>query len=89
MRTLQELRNFLLDIIPDIRNGKIEVNKANAICAATNSIINLTKLEVDYFEKQEQEYENDFIVEPIKDVIKKIEQKNHQPNEFDSTKTKI
>ena len=56
MRTLQELRNVLLDIIPNIIivTGKIEVNKANAICAATNSIINLTKLEVDYFEKQKQ-----------------------------------
>ena len=43
----------------------------------------------DYFENQEQEYENDFIVEPIKDVIKKIEQKNHQPYEFDSTKQKF
>ena len=36
MRSLQQLRNLLLDIIPEIRSGKIEVNKANAICAATN-----------------------------------------------------
>ena len=53
MRSLQQLRNLLLDIIPDIRDGKIEVNKANAICAATNSIINLTKLEIEYFENQD------------------------------------
>ena len=83
MRSLQQLRNLLLDIIPDIRDGKIEVNKANAICAATNSIINLTKLEIEYFENQDNEFTFDFIVEPISETLKQLESKHKAPYEFD------
>ena len=83
MRSLQQLRNLLLDIIPDIRAGKIEVNKANAICAATNSIINLTKLEIDYFENQDNDFTSDFIVEPISETLKQLENKHKAPYEFD------
>lgn len=83
MRSLQQLRNLLLDIIPDIRAGKIEVNKANAICAATNSIINLTKLEIDYFENQDNDFTSDFIVEPISETLKQLENKHKTPYEFD------
>lgn len=83
MRSLQQLRNLLLDIIPDIRDGKIEVNKENAICAATNSIINLTKLEIEYFENQDNEFTSDFIVEPISETLKQLESKHKEPYEFD------
>lgn len=82
MRSLQELRNLLLDIIPEIRAGKIEVNKANAICAATNSIINLTKLEVDYLDSQDDDFKSDFIIEPVSSTIKKLEDKQKVPYEF-------
>jgi len=82
MRSLQQLRNLLLDIIPEIRSGKIEVNKANAICAATNSIINLTKLEVDYLGQQDNTFKSDFIIEPVEQIVKELENKQKAPYEF-------
>ncbi|MBS0645326.1 MAG: hypothetical protein JSR97_01875 [Verrucomicrobia bacterium] len=82
MRSLQQLRNLLLDIIPEIRSGKIEVNKANAICAATNSIINLTKLEVDYLGSQDDAFKSDFIIEPVDQIVKELENKQKVPYEF-------
>lgn len=84
MKNLQDLRNVLLEIIPEIRTGKIEVNKANAICTATNSIINLTKLELDFLSSKE--IETDFISKPIteslEETLKRIEEKNKEPYKF-------
>lgn len=88
MRNLQELRNFLLDIIPEIKNGKIEVPKAAAICAATNSIINLTRLEVDYFSKKDGKSQSDFIIETVEMTVKSIENKKDPPYEFYTPKDK-
>lgn len=82
MRSLQQLRNLLLDIIPEIRNGKVEVNKANAICAATNSIINLTKLEVDYLGSQDENFKSDFIIETVEKTVLELENKQKFPYEF-------
>lgn len=86
MRTLQELRNMLLDIIPEIKSGSIEVSKANAICSTTNSIINLTKLEMDYNGIQGDKPSNDFILEPKNDVLAEIslneKKRNEKPYEF-------
>ncbi|MBP8995025.1 MAG: hypothetical protein KBG30_14610, partial [Bacteroidales bacterium] len=67
---------------PEIRSGKIEVNKANAICAATNSIINLTKLEVDYLGSQDDAFKSDFIIEPVEQIVKELENKQKVPYEF-------
>lgn len=83
MRTLESLRNTLLDIIPDIRSGKLEVGKANAICSMTNSIINLTKLEVDYYETNKVG-KSEFILSPLDNTIKQIEEKNKEPYIFEA-----
>ena len=48
MKTINDLRNLLLNVITEVKNGKLEVTKAQAICATANSIVNLTKLEMLY-----------------------------------------
>lgn len=49
MSVLNELRNSLLQTVEDVRNKKIDATDAIAISKNAQTIINLTRLELDYF----------------------------------------
>lgn len=49
MSVLNELRNSLLQTVEDVRNKKIDAMDAIAISKNAQTIINLTRLELDYF----------------------------------------
>lgn len=82
MRTLNELREFLLDTITEIKSGKCDIQKANAICSTANSVISLTRLQMDYNENAENELK--FISEEgnIKMSLKEIEERKKLPVVF-------
>ena len=78
MRSLQQLRNLLLDIIPEIRSGKIEVNKSE-IDQSIEFIIPDTRegwvesikiLIKSYFEGKNQPYFNYSKIRPFGAPIK-------------------
>lgn len=73
MRTLHELRKYLLGIIPNIENGSLDVKKANAICSASNAVMSLTKLEIGL--NRASEFVNE-------DVIKTMGEKDKKPFVF-------
>ena len=47
-KTLDDLRNILMDNIKKIKNGELPLDKAREIVAHSNSIINITKVELEY-----------------------------------------
>ena len=83
MKNVNDLREFLLKTITEVKAGTLEVPKAQAICALANSIINITKLEMVYngsdagigFMNNEEENED----EDLEDTLREIEEKNKQP----------
>ena len=50
MRTIDDLRETLFDVVSDIRNKKISTSEANAIVQVANSIVAATKTELRYRE---------------------------------------
>lgn len=48
MKTLNELRQALLDTVEDVRKQKITSEQALAISKNAQAIINLTRLELDF-----------------------------------------
>jgi hypothetical protein len=82
MRNVNELRNFLLDCIKEVKSGTLDVPKAQAICSMTNSVINLTKLEMLYNgDDVGVEFMNDIKEEDenLDETLREIEEKNKQP----------
>ena len=83
MKNVNDLRGFLLKTITEVKAGTLEVPKAQAICALSNSIINITKLEMVYnasdvgvgFMNTEELNEDD----DLEDTMREIEEKNKQP----------
>lgn len=82
MRTLTELRELLLKTIKEVKDGKVDVQKANAMCSMANSVINLTRLEMDYLITCEKEI--NFIKEDynIETSLEEIEERNKKPYEI-------
>lgn len=48
MKTIDDLRATLADVIKDVRSGKLDINQARAINELSKSIIDTAKVEVDY-----------------------------------------
>lgn len=48
-KTFSDLKGILLDNIELLRKGKIDVDVAKEICNQTQTIVNITKVELDYF----------------------------------------
>lgn len=62
MKTLNELRDALLQTVDDVRDRKIDAAEAIAISKNAQTIINLTRLELDYFTlKKDQDKEIKFL----------------------------
>ena len=82
MRTLTELRELLLMTIKEVKEGKVDVAKANAMCSMANSVINLTRLEMDYLINCEKEIP--FVKEDysIETSLEEIEERNKKPYEI-------
>lgn len=50
MTTINDLRNALLLTVEDLRKKKIEPNAANAISKVAQTIVKMTRLELDYYQ---------------------------------------
>lgn len=48
-QTLQDLRDILMNNIENLRTGKIDVLVAREICGHAQAIVNITKLQLEYF----------------------------------------
>lgn len=82
MRTLTELRELLLKTIKEVKEGKVDVPKANAMCAMANSVISLTRLEMDYLINCEKEIpfvKDDYHIDT---TMEEIAENNKKPYEI-------
>jgi len=50
-KTFSDLRGILMNNIENLRNGKIKVDVAKEICSHAQTVVNITKLELEYFKK--------------------------------------
>lgn len=48
-KTFQDLRDILMNNIENLRTGKIKVDVAKEICSHAQTVVNITKLELEYF----------------------------------------
>lgn len=79
MRSLNSLRNFLLDMVKEVKSGSVDVAQAESIIKTTNTIISITRLEVDVTGK------SDFIIDSVKESLLEIEEREKKPYEFGGT----
>lgn len=85
MENLNTVRKFLLQTLPEIKNGKCEVPKANAICAMANSIISISRLELDYWDNSEVElpfFQDEEPEDEIQKSLNEIEERKKIPVSF-------
>lgn len=82
MNNLSELRKLLLTSISEIKTGKLDVPKASAMCAMANSVISLTRLEMDYLIRCEFEIPFAQPEEGIESTLREIEENNKKPYTF-------
>ncbi|HEU5289543.1 MAG TPA: hypothetical protein VFU05_02795 [Cyclobacteriaceae bacterium] len=60
-KKIQDLRETLFDTIEQIKNGKIDVEKAKAITNIAQVIVNSAKAEVDFLKNVSQQGDTGFI----------------------------
>lgn len=46
--TIETLRSTLFDTLQDVKSGKMEIDRAKAICEISQTIVNTAKVEIDY-----------------------------------------
>jgi len=68
--------------ISEIKSGKLDVPKANAMCSMANSVISLTRVEMDYLIRCEVSMPFVQPTEDIETTLKEIEERNKKPYEF-------
>jgi hypothetical protein len=48
MKTIKDLREIMFETIDAVRNGKMDVDKANAVASLSREMINSLKTEIDF-----------------------------------------
>jgi hypothetical protein len=89
MKNIKELRSLLGQAMQDLRDGKIDTNKAKVISDLGQVIVNSAKVEVDFIKAAKVKNATDFIsdgiikplVEKSKPVQPHVEEKEDKPFE--------
>lgn len=62
--TIESLRSTLFDTLQDVKSGKMEIERAKAICEISQTIVNTAKVEIDYAHKTGAKVASQFIEAP-------------------------
>lgn len=65
MKNIKELRNFLGDVMKDLKEGKIDVDKAKTISGLGQVIVDSAKVEVEFIKAAKIKDATDFISDGI------------------------
>lgn len=84
---INDLRDLLLNVITEVKDGSLEIDKAKTICAVSNSVINLTRIEMMYngdnvgieFMNYIQDEED------VSESLREIEERNKQPYKIETS----